>query len=79
MSARDPKEVELPQLVGTLPDRLLLCSASVAKLAKQSVAPQVEGKVPFTLLFCTYSSVSDCTTQAQRAQPLQRVFLTSLT
>jgi len=76
MSARDAKEVELPQLVGTLPDRLLLCSARVARLAKHSVTPQVEGKVPLTLLFCTYSSVSDCTRQAWHAQSLQTVSFT---
>ena len=58
-----------PQVVGMLPDRLLLCRASVARLTKQSVAPQADGKVPLTLLFCTNSSVSDCMTQAWNSQP----------
>lgn len=45
-SAREAKEVDMPQLEGTLPSKLLLCSAMVVRLAKQFVVPQVEGKLP---------------------------------
>ena len=59
-SASDAKEVDMPQLEGTLPSKLLLCSAIVVRLAKQFVVPQVEGKLPVIWLPCTYSPVRDC-------------------
>ena len=53
MSCRDAKEVDSPQLLGMVPDRLLLYSATVARLSKQSVDPQLAGRVPFSSLPCT--------------------------
>ena len=55
MSCRDAKEVDSPQLLGMEPERLLLYSATVARLSKQSVEPQLEGRVPFNSFPCTYS------------------------
>lgn len=50
MSSRDAKEVDSPQLLGMVPDRVLLYTARVAKLSKQSVEPQLDGKDPFSSL-----------------------------
>ena len=63
--ARDAKEVEAPQVAGMLPDRLLLCSAMVDRLAKQLVVPQVEGRLPFSPLPCRDKPCKDCNTQAK--------------
>ena len=60
--ARDAKEVESPQVAGMLPDRLLLCSAMVDRLAKQLVVPQVEGRLPLSPLPCRDKPCKDCST-----------------
>lgn len=65
MSCRDAKEVETPQLLGMLPDRLLLCTARVMMLSKHSVEPQLAGSVPFNSLPCRYRPWSDCSNQGR--------------
>ena len=60
-SAREAKDVDMPQLLGTLPSKLLLCRDIVVRLAKQLVVPQLLGKLPLICLPCTYSPVRDCT------------------
>ena len=59
-SARDAKEVETPQVAGTVPLRLLLCRAKVDRLAKQLGVPHVDGRVPVTVLPCKEKPWRDC-------------------
>ena len=65
--ASDAKEVEAPQVDGTLPVKLLLCSAMVDRLAKQLVVPQVGGRAPLRSLPCRESACKDCNTAATGA------------